>query len=172
MARSKLGWHERMPKAKLLSGRQTLTLPEKGKGKGKQGSGVAGSAAAAAVEANPGELRDREQGQGHDQDDSRPRKRAVVRTPRKQKVGRRAPQYIASRNTQKTEGVHGVGADMRRGLRPCIVSKQFAARGKAIRAAQGAPTPVRKLHEVGWRTRCIDAGAKTATSLAIWRRLH
>lgn len=74
MARSVLGWHERMPQAKNSSRLCTEPLPRAA----IPVESITGTAAAAAVEA----------GADYDgQDDGRPRKRAVVRIPRKHKVG-------------------------------------------------------------------------------------
>lgn len=74
MARLKLGWHERMPEVKHPSRlcaepRPRVATPVES---------TTGSTADAAVEACT---------DGNVQDDNRPRKRAVVRIPRKQKVG-------------------------------------------------------------------------------------
>lgn len=72
MARSKLGWHERMPKAKHSSRLCTEPLP-------RAATAVESTSGAAAAAAEAG-------ADGDVQDDGRPRKRAVVRIPRKQKV--------------------------------------------------------------------------------------
>jgi len=99
-----------MPRAKLPLGRQTLS--DKGKGDGKKGlRGAASAATAAAVDATAVEQQGRAQAQ--EQDDRRPRKRAVVRTPRKQKVRGFCPRVDGTyRWTEEVYGLHFVRCRM------------------------------------------------------------